>query len=359
MADNGVALSKRSLLTEAQGLLNSIEADDLSHQELLSLYNTLNTIASRRAARPRKILEVLNVCTPEIASYLTFQEAIQLFQVCRATRHWKRNGISSMVVRLLKNYVSDPGKLRGLMRHLGGIISGSSVLWLIDSQSDSWEPKDLDIYVPESMAQTMIDFLLQEGYKLIPAPEGQPWGGRYIEPGHLASVSRLSKGNRKIGLMESLTKSSTRPIAVFHSTAVMNYITADSIVIMYPKLSFSRMMVRNHRGDHASKWERKYKERMFHLFHARDAYARFQHALCTKIRRYTADPLCLSISFGDKYELFNRDELFADWIIEYSVTTQNDPHELCTQDKCRIAYYHRKPADELGVEVIARATYSQ
>jgi hypothetical protein len=247
--------------------------------------------------------------------------------------------------------------MRDAMRRIGAVISGSSVLWLVDSLKDSWEAGDLDLYVPRNATQAMIDFLLQQGYQLVPEPEGEPHGGPYIDLGHLASVTKLVKGDIKIDLLESLSQSSVLPVTFFHSTAVMNYITADSISILYPKLTFSRIAVRcNPDRRSVSSWERKYSRRLFHLFSAPKVYSTFQDVLCKQLTRNAEDNFCLSFNFGDTKDKPGRGELTAEW--NFISDSQHDPHDYCTSSRCLIAHYHRSPVDEVGIEVIARATYS-
>jgi hypothetical protein len=262
-----------------------------------------------------------------------------------------------MVSRLLNRHFRSPRKLRDIMRRIGAVISGSLVLWLIDSRRDSWEPGDLDFYVPRNTTQTMIDFLLQEGYQVVPAPEGETHGGPYIRLGHLASVTKLVKGDLKIDLLESLSQSSVVPVTLFHSTAVMNYITADSISMLYPKLTFSRMAVRcNPDRRSVTSWERKYFRRSFHLFSSDKVYSTFHDVLCKQLARKTGDDLCLFFNFGDTDDKSGKDELSAEW--KFVSDNEPDPHDNCTTSRCLVAHYHRKPVDEVGIEVIARATYN-
>jgi hypothetical protein len=339
-----------------------VEVDDFSQEELSYLCNKVDTVVRRKRLQivtrpPSKALQVFKVCTPEIVPYLTFQEALRLFQVCHTTRLWQRNGIASMVSRLIGRYFSNPRKMRDAMRRIGAVISGSSVLWLLDSLKDSWEAGDLDLYVPRNATQAMIDFLLEEGYQVVPEPEGEPHGGPYIDLGHLASVTKLVKGDIKIDLLESLSQSSVLPVAFFHSTAVMNYITADSIAMLYPKLTFLRIAVRcNPDRRSVSSWERKYSRRKFHLFSTSKVYSTFQDVLCKKLARKTGDDFCLFFNFGDADDKSGRDELSAEW--NFVPDSQRGPHDYCTPSRCMVAHYHRNPVDEVGIEVISRATYS-
>jgi hypothetical protein len=66
----------------------------------------------------------------------------------------------------------------------------------------------------------MIDFLLQEVYKAVPASEGETHGGPYIRLGHLASITKPVKRYLKIDLLESLFQSSVVQVTLFHSTVV-------------------------------------------------------------------------------------------------------------------------------------------
>ncbi|PVG03861.1 hypothetical protein CPB86DRAFT_308657 [Serendipita vermifera] len=335
MAENGISLSQDGMYTEIQRLFK-VRADDFSPEELSHIYNGMNAVFTRKriqmASRPSKALQVLAPCTPEITSHLPFLDSIHLFQVCRTARLWKRNVISSMVFHLLRRYVSDPGKLRDLMKHVGAVISGSSVLWLIDSKSNSWEPKDLDVYAPAEMARTVIDFFLQEGYELIPRPETE-LEGNYIEVGHLNAINKLFKGDRKVEVMESLTESSIRPVLAFHSTAVMNYITADSIVMLYPRLTFSRLTVRNNAAVLDEGWASKYHSRMYHVSSIARVYS-FQRELCRNLARKTGDRFCLCHLFVDMEDGSRQDATFAEW--HFRPSNHYNPHKDCTPERCYV-----------------------
>jgi hypothetical protein len=350
--------------TRIQSLLDQVNVDDFSHEELSHLSNKIETLASRKKVQIAmrqfsRGFQVLNTCTPEIASHLIFQDAISLLQVCHSTRLWQRSVLLSMVLRLLGRHFSNPRKMRNMMRRIGAIISGSSALWLVDSDRASWEPGDLDIYVPRNMAQTMIDFLLQEGYQLASIPDGEHPGGPYIDLGHLASVTKLIKGDCRIDLMESLSQSSVLPITLFHNTIVMNYMTADSISMMYPKLTFQRKGVRaNPDRRSTSKWQLKYSSRGFYVFFETRLYPPFQHSICKHLPRKTGDKFCLLLNFGDTGDQLGRDELFAEWKFVSDCQLESK-HGNCTPGQCIIAHYYRNRVDAVGIEVIARATYAK
>ncbi|KIK22943.1 hypothetical protein PISMIDRAFT_47531, partial [Pisolithus microcarpus 441] len=52
----------------------------------------------------------------------------------------------------------------------------------------------------------------------------------------VASVIVISNGHTKIDIIISQTSAAISPIFQFHSTAVMNFVSADTIFCCYPNL---------------------------------------------------------------------------------------------------------------------------
>jgi hypothetical protein len=142
--------------------------------------------------------------------------------------------------RTLNVYFSRPKAFRKLMRKLGAVISGSTALSIV--LGSHWQDQDLDIYIRKGSANPILRFLFGEGYKVrrLWSPDSDypnAIGSQYIRR-IIKLTRRLQDGTqRNVDIVESSTDSAIQPITRFHSTAVMNYISADSIMVMYPKLT--------------------------------------------------------------------------------------------------------------------------
>ncbi|KIN98992.1 hypothetical protein M404DRAFT_77001, partial [Pisolithus tinctorius Marx 270] len=103
-----------------------------------------------------------------------------------------------------------------------------------------WLPTDLDIYVPFRSENLIARLLVGQGYRLHePASvDVAMYAGTSIH-----SVHAFSKGRYKIDVIVSVNAASIAPVFQFHTTAVMNFVSADRIFCAYPALT---MRARSH-----------------------------------------------------------------------------------------------------------------
>lgn len=199
---------------------------------------------------------------------------------------WFRNYVQQYILRrvnsMLGAWVDDPWLLRSMMRLTRSVVSGSSILSFV--VGGCWEPEDLDIWTPQGHHDQMVNYLVQaEGYNITHhfafidnVPASDP--GQYY-PGH--AVKRVTKLHRsqqgstpiskavKVDVIESVSEFSISPIFDFHSSVVMNWLTADTIVVTDPANTFAYRAVVNNRGPRdatrESVWRAKYAARGFRL----------------------------------------------------------------------------------------------
>ncbi|PVG03865.1 hypothetical protein CPB86DRAFT_748372 [Serendipita vermifera] len=220
---------------------------------------------------------------------------------------------------------------------------------------DTWGPGDLDIYTPHGKATLILEYLIRDGYSIV--PKEVEVKRRYMENGHLSSMTKLRKGECTIDILESLSSSSITPITVFHSTAVMNYITADSIVMLYPLLTFSRITVCHYASSHRNdEWQLKYiLDRSYTVQESYEIHQGLQHLVCLSLYRRPKDRFCLSVSFGERDDTVSNRQ--PGWIFASSGLVL-DQHARCTVELCKIAHYYRHAPCAVAIEVIARATFN-
>ena len=134
---------------------------------------------------------------------------------------------------LLRRYVLDPNGFRSLLRVTGSVLSGSSVLNLLDRErSHMWTPTDLDIYTATDSTYRVAWYLIHvEGYMFKRSVESS-YNGAFAG---FRQVVHLTKGEAHIDIIQSVTISALHPIGYFWGTHVMNYISADFFCIAYPK----------------------------------------------------------------------------------------------------------------------------
>ncbi|OJT04372.1 hypothetical protein TRAPUB_4915 [Trametes pubescens] len=214
----------------------------------------------------------------------------------------------------LRQYVQDPHGLRGVMRMLRAVISGSfGLAFLLRNAGLAITPGDLDLYVPMEFATRLAAYLVSvEGYThsaTSPVPYGRNTAHQL--------VIVLEKEGRRIDVVPSVNDSAIYPISHFWSTHVMNYITADTFCLAYPELTFSGRALLSPfqliRGRHTSAYIvaliRKYEDRGF-AFRVRSyAWGNGTSPLacantegCSRVRRFFGDRYCMVGSLSRTYE---------------------------------------------------------
>ncbi|KAI0349459.1 hypothetical protein OH77DRAFT_1499553 [Trametes cingulata] len=135
----------------------------------------------------------------------------------------------------MARYVQDIEGLRAVLRITRSVLSGSTVLHILDIQgSDAWAPQDLDVYSPIDTVRRMVHYLITaEGYRL-----HQIHDSTYQADGAgLRQVYSLVKGSCKIDVIQSTTLSALHPIPFFWGSHLMSYIGADTFCMPYPTLT--------------------------------------------------------------------------------------------------------------------------
>ncbi|KAI0357040.1 hypothetical protein OH77DRAFT_1519940 [Trametes cingulata] len=149
--------------------------------------------------------------------------------------------------RLLHPYIRDQKGFRTQLDNSSAFISGSGSLLV--AGGFEFTPGDLDIYVPSHNMFHMLGYLVHvEGYS-IRAFCGASVEGDYV--GGIQRLVRLERGSASIDLVQSLTDTGTLPIPHFWSTAVMTYLTGNSVGVLYPGLLEERRALLNPLRLHA------------------------------------------------------------------------------------------------------------
>jgi len=131
--------------------------------------------------------------------------------------------------------------LRLAMENTGCVISGSYALLAIFP--GTFEPNDVDFYVPSSNRDIFIGYLQQNGYAL-PA---YPTDYQDTSPS-VVGVHRLIRGNspRTIDVVSVRGPDPLRAVVEFHSTLLMNAILSSGVVCLYASLTLRNVGLINY-----------------------------------------------------------------------------------------------------------------
>ncbi|KAJ2914800.1 hypothetical protein MD484_g5621, partial [Candolleomyces efflorescens] len=196
--------------------------------------------------------------------------------------------------------------------------SGSAVLAMI--LGELFIPNDFDLYLIFGLLEVMDQFLTQfTTYGLLynlPLPKKEYQ--QYYEGQTGISSSRIyicSRTNRSINVIEvsPLLPVATAPTFLFHSTPVMNYLTWNTIVSGYPRLTHKMLGIVNeptfYYSDRVEKCVEKYEDRGFRFLQEDDRRAVHicgVHPHCPLTVRCISDSATMRVGFheeGDEQEM--------------------------------------------------------
>lgn len=140
------------------------------------------------------------------------------------------NHIPTRANDLFHAFDMDPVLMRDTLRLTHSVVSGSSALAVV--MPWSFRPNDLDIYVPSTYSAQLLNLLHQRfDYVQIPLTHD------YSTSDDIAAVYNMKKRNNLIQVIATTWENPLRTIYHFHSTAVMNFISAQGIYCAYPRLT--------------------------------------------------------------------------------------------------------------------------
>jgi hypothetical protein len=226
------------------------------------------------------------------------------------------------------------------MRNHNCVVSGSSVLWLIEGFSTHWHPHDLDVYVPEGKVDTVVQYFLQMGYIVDACHTGLH---KYFLDGYLSSVTKLKNTSMDVAvdILESASDQAVMPVLYFHSTIVMNWMDADHLALLYPATTLAKVgVVQDDVDSYDDGWIAKYQDRGYRLCHETTVVPRFVINSIHTLHQYLGHRRCLVvgitgqsdrcaamnsfIGLEDLYHLQNR------FLIDPSY------HRYCGSDTCEL-----------------------
>ncbi|GJF00046.1 hypothetical protein PsYK624_163230 [Phanerochaete sordida] len=154
---------------------------------------------------------------------------------------------------LFRSLTSDIDKLKVIMRQNGVLLSGSRCLRHLDDEHD-FTPGDWDWYVPDHGYDSFVAYLVEElGAKLVAETEdyrsvGDITVSESAQAHGISRIGRFTVGPTSHDVIRSRSGCAELPIVMFHSTTVMNYLSADRIDIAYPYTFFGGV------GIKAARW---------------------------------------------------------------------------------------------------------
>ncbi|KAJ7715120.1 hypothetical protein B0H16DRAFT_1340234 [Mycena metata] len=127
-----------------------------------------------------------------------------------------------------------------LLRQTRSIVSGSAALIMVSDLE--FVPGDLDIYTPLSQEEPALA-IVQRNMGFETVSSWMPRG--YSNNAAICKVHRLVKGRKSVNVIIVQGEDPTAAVFHFHSTVVMNYLSAFGLYCAYPSLTLSDTGVMN------------------------------------------------------------------------------------------------------------------
>lgn len=125
-----------------------------------------------------------------------------------------------------------------MMQSTGTILSGSAALEM--ALPGSAPPNDLDFYCPRGQLTSVLTFFVHH-QEYVDVTEGtgecDPYGDLWVGIKAVHRMQHTSHPSRTINVIESTTPSPIVPVLFFHSTVVMNFVSSDGLMMLYPTLT--------------------------------------------------------------------------------------------------------------------------
>ncbi|KAG1836196.1 hypothetical protein DFJ58DRAFT_847082 [Suillus subalutaceus] len=154
----------------------------------------------------------------------------------RKTRMENNEGVKDYMEdrrrKLYEVFVKDVDKLKDLMERTGTVVSGSSALHLFQPKPNVLRLQDLDVYATEEFSQKVLNhFKDDEEYEVTNTVK---WRRDYNSSA-ISRVHKLEKNGKLVDVIITNWASAIIPVLQYHSTIVMNYMTAHTFISLYPE----------------------------------------------------------------------------------------------------------------------------
>ncbi|KAA1478254.1 hypothetical protein DENSPDRAFT_755334, partial [Dentipellis sp. KUC8613] len=217
--------------------------------------------------------------------------------------------LTSVVKQLLARFVDNPVEFRQLLDDTQSALSGSSVLHVLlqCTPFESWSPSDLDVYVPLTAADRILQYLTSHGYTVIAYPRLLSPDVMEYGSGIAAVIKLQGSMGEKIDVIISTRMSALYPITFFWGTPVMNWVKNGELGLAYPRATLAGVGYINPDRAYHHKvlaCKDKYEARRFRLqefdehspVHSSQKVGR---AYCPQFIRHFKDKHCLTFRLTD------------------------------------------------------------
>lgn len=193
-----------------------------------------------------------------------------------------RQHILQRTTNLFRSFELDPLVMLDVLNHTRSVVSGSAALAVINPWS--FTPNDIDIYVPRTHDALLIELMSTRfGYNVASISNVYP------SFSSISTIYNLTNGAHSVQIMVTESANPLAALFRFHSTVVMNFISAHGVYSAYPILTSQRRGLKNQYEltHHSQSHETvrvcfdKYKERGYEIADNLSDWPEFNGHVCT------------------------------------------------------------------------------
>ncbi|TEB33496.1 hypothetical protein FA13DRAFT_1789933 [Coprinellus micaceus] len=178
-------------------------------------------------------------------------------------RRFARRALRERVNDIIEDFHLDPALVLKMMDTTGTIISGSAALQAVSPRLN-WKAGDVDFYCGVDVIDAVLLCFKRQSYEVVnthPAPYAYKkfytFGARNALPSNFEARFRANScienvftlshtpSALTINVIQSRSPASATPLAFFHSTLVMNFVSAGGVACAYPDLTLNSLGLMN------------------------------------------------------------------------------------------------------------------
>ncbi|KZS89911.1 hypothetical protein SISNIDRAFT_488774 [Sistotremastrum niveocremeum HHB9708] len=241
--------------------------------------------------------------TDVLFQFLPFRELMILSSFSINLKHRIQIFLLTRFRTTFNNFIGDFDNFRTFWRTQNILLSGSAVLHFI-SQDTNWYPHDLDFIVGRGNSDPLLEQLRVRGFtayrKLF--NKGPFFAAtQYLLSHNIYAVHRLTHTDaghvpQTFDIIESTLSDPIETLIFFHSTQVMNFMTADALTILYPDLTLEHMGIVRDDDRDITHLVQKYEERGFEIFYSASDF-KTTYSACPLLLRCVGDNQTLYYEF--------------------------------------------------------------
>jgi len=179
----------------------------------------------------------------EVLRYCNMGELVQLAATSKFNRTVVRDYIYLRKKMLAERFFDNAESFYGILSDCHAVISGSAALHLLLPATDTnWTLSDIDIHVPRCTLGKLEAWLGRKNFCI------SYLGDQDRSPYSYSEVHRVlafANGLHTVNVIVSKMHAAFAPIFELHSTAAMNFVSADQVFCAYPQLTFSYLSMVN------------------------------------------------------------------------------------------------------------------